>query len=106
MRYRKGWIALIVLALLSPLGLLAIGVAWGEWDLETIKDKVGYTPEGMRTAQETQHEAPFPDYEIPGLAGSWWETGAGTAASAVIGAALTAATALLIARLVKHGRIS
>jgi hypothetical protein len=105
MRYGRGWIALVVLALLTPLGIIAIGSAWGEWGLESIRERVGFTPEGMSEAQEKRPEAPFPDYEVPGLAGGGWRSGAGTILSALIGAAFTAVVAIGIARLVKYGRI-
>ena len=106
MRFRRGWIALLVLALLTPIGILAIGSAWGEWDLDSVRELVGYTPDGMREAQERRPEAPIPDYEVPGLGGEGWRSGAGTIISALIGAGLTAAAAIGIGRLVKHGRIT
>ena len=37
MRFKKGWTALIVLAILTPIGILAIGAAWAEWDLDTLR---------------------------------------------------------------------
>jgi len=105
-KYGKGWIAVALLALLSPLGLLAVGAAWGEWDLGTIQEKVGFRPRGMeRTAQESP-TAPIPDYEIPGLPEEGAGPGLGAVLSALIGAGLTAGSALLIARLTKHGTIS
>ena len=103
MRYTRGWIALIVMAVLTPIGILAIGSAWGEWDLDTIREFVGFAPGGMRSAQENRPEAPFPDYEIPGVAGDRWRSGAGTIISALLGAGLTAAAAIGIGRLVKYG---
>ena len=60
------WIALIVLAVLTPLGLwlperLKAGGAWGEWSAEDVGKQIGYVPEGMaRTAHRWQ--APAPDY--------------------------------------------
>lgn len=103
MRYARGWTALIALAVLTPIGILAIGTAWGEWDLDSIKELVGFAPDGLRDAQEKRHEAPFPDYEFPGLSGEGWRSGAGTILSALIGAGLAAAAAIGIGRLVKHG---
>ena len=103
MKYTRGWIALIVLAILAPAGILAIGGAWAEWDLDTIKEFVGFVPDGMRESQEKRPGAPFPDYEFPGLTGEGWRSGTGTILSALIGAGLTAAAAIGIGRLVKHG---
>lgn len=61
----------IALILLSPLGLLATGTAWGEWGMDEIKDVVsggqalGYVPEGM--AKGFSFEAMIPDYAIEGM---------------------------------------
>lgn len=106
MRYRRGWIILASLAILSPLGLLAIGGAWGEWAADEIGKMVGYVPEGMQRSAETQPEAPFPDYEMPGLGGGGWRLGLGTTISALFGAGLTAGATIAVLKLVRHGRIS
>ena len=106
MRYRRGWIALLVLALVTPLGLLAIGSAWGEWGLDTIKEYAGFIPKGMEKAFGEAPKAPIHDYEFPGLTGDGFKTGFGTLISALIGAGITAAAVLLISRLMRHGRLS
>jgi cobalt/nickel transport system permease protein len=41
---KPGWIALALLVALAPLGLLATGEAWGEWDQATLSKMAGYTP--------------------------------------------------------------
>ena len=102
MRYRKGWIALVIMAILSPLGLLAIGEAWGEWDLETVKELVGFSPRGMKHAMDTSKEAPFPDYEVPGLNESGISTSLGTIVTALLGAGITALALIIICRVVQH----
>lgn len=49
-----GLLAALIVA--TPLGLLAAGTAWGEWDAEELADTdffgsaLGYTPAGMETA--------------------------------------------------------
>ena len=68
--YRSLWIALLVLALLSPIGLyfpslLKVGAAWGEWGLEEIRERLGYAPAGMEKIAEFW-KAPLPDYALPG----------------------------------------
>jgi cobalt/nickel transport protein len=68
--YRHFWIALIILALLSPLGLyvpslMRAGAAWGEWGVEEIRHMIGYIPTGMERTAETW-KAPLPDYALPG----------------------------------------
>jgi len=62
----KLWIGLGVLALLSPLGLLASGTAWGEWGADEFSDMLGYVPQGLAKFAEIW-SAPLPDYTIPGL---------------------------------------
>ena len=105
MKYRKGWIVLAALAILSPLGLLAIGGAWGEWGAEEIGEMVGFVPEGMQKSSERQPDAPFPDYEMPGFGGGGWEGGISAVLSALVGAGLTAAVTITVLKLVRHGRI-
>ncbi len=99
MRYGKGWAALLIMALLSPLGILAVGGAWGEWDLDTLADRVGFKPEGMSKMERTGPEPPLPDYEVPGLADGGMRSVIGTIISAIIGAGLTATTVLIAGRL-------
>lgn len=106
MRYRRGWILVVLLALLSPLGLLAIGTAWGEWDIESLAGRIGFEPAGMKRVAESGPRAPIPDYEIPGLSGSPIRVGIGTIVSALLGAAATAGAIVLISRMIIHGRIS
>jgi cobalt/nickel transport system permease protein len=60
-----------VLIAATPLGLLATGVAWGEWGAEEIAEVVtdgealGYTPEGL--ANGWSLEALMPDYALDGM---------------------------------------
>ncbi|BCA87034.1 cobalt transporter CbiM [Enterococcus saigonensis] len=62
---------LIGFVLLSPLGLLASGTAWGEWDLnelvKTLKDNhlPTHKPQGM--VHGLSFHSLFSDYTIPGL---------------------------------------
>lgn len=68
--YRKLWTALILVALVSPLGLylptiMQAGSAWGEWGLEEIRHMIGYAPAGMERHAGIW-KAPFPDYGLPG----------------------------------------
>ena len=68
--YRKFWAALIVLALVSPVGLylpkiMKAGSAWGEWGVGEIKQMIGYAPAGMEKGGEIW-KPPIPDYALPG----------------------------------------
>ncbi len=73
---------------LTPLGLLASGNAWGEWELETIKGMIGYAPKGVVSAPQIIHPL-LPDYAIAGLSGHSWEI-VGYLLSAFVGAGLVA----------------
>lgn len=73
---------------LTPLGLIASGSAWGEWELSEIKSMVGYAPKGVEVAPKLIHPL-LPDYAIAGLTGRPWEI-AGYLLSAFLGAGLVA----------------
>jgi cobalt/nickel transport protein len=65
---KKLFIGLLMLALISPVGLLLpkwfkAGDAWGEWPTDTIEKKLGYVPEGMHKDADTW-KAPMPDYSL------------------------------------------
>jgi cobalt/nickel transport system permease protein len=73
-------IALALLAILTPLGLLAEGTAWGEWAPESLVQMTGFIPEGMKQAGIALPSI-MPDYSVKGLS-----EGMGYLLSAVIGA--------------------
>ena len=74
-------ILMAVLIVLTPLGLLAEGDAWGEWGAEDLATMVGYTPQGM--ADGWEWSVLLPDYSLGSLP-DW----VGYILSAIIGAAL------------------
>jgi len=80
-RLRGTYVVLVLLACLSPLGLLASGEAWGEWGVETLRKLVGYVPSGMQPG--FGFSSLFPAYVVKGLPGVL-----GTVASAAAGAAV------------------
>ncbi|ADD01536.1 PDGLE domain-containing protein [Thermoanaerobacter sp. CM-CNRG TB177] len=83
---KKFYIAAIVIILLTPLGLLAPGSAWGEWGLDEIKNMIGYVPEGMNRFSEVI-KAILPDYSIPGFDANFFQQALGYIFSAVVGIA-------------------
>jgi hypothetical protein len=105
MRYGRGWIALLVLALLAPLGIIAAGGAWGEWSPGEIKDRVGYAPRGMHESTVHRREPPFEEYEVPGLKRSRAQRSLGYVAAAIAGAGLTAGAVFALGKGAAHGRI-
>lgn len=80
-----GLLGLLILG--TPLGLLATGTAWGEWEPEELAEQdflgsaLGYIPAGMEDG--FSFDALFPDYAIAGLPESF-----GYILSAIIGTAL------------------
>ena len=106
MNYRTGWIVLLVLAIITPLGIIAAGGAWGEWDLDGIKDRAGFVPDGMRGKGAGASEPPLADYTVPGLENGFVHEGLGTIIAAILGAGVTALAALALVRITRHGRIS
>jgi cobalt/nickel transport system permease protein/cobalt/nickel transport protein len=58
-------IGLVVLIILAPLGLLAVGETFGEWGSEELKEKIGYVPQGLEQLSSFW-SAPLPDYAFPG----------------------------------------
>jgi len=51
-----------ILILVTPLGLLANGTAWGEWGTEEIKNFIGFVPKGMEDG--FNFKALIPDYSL------------------------------------------
>ena len=67
--YRNFAIGLVLLIILAPLGLLAVGETFGEWGSEELKEKLGYVPQGLEKLSSLWR-APMPDYAFPGGEGS------------------------------------
>jgi cobalt/nickel transport system permease protein len=75
---RAAWVLL-----LTPIGLIAGGDAFGEWDLSELTKLVGYAPAGIAHSKEIVHPM-LPDYGFGGVSGKPWEI-LGYLASAVVG---------------------
>lgn len=99
----KLWIALLILVVLSPLGLilpawLGAGSAWGEWSSEEIGKLVGCVPSGMERIAQLWR-APMPDYALPGQENAPIPAlSASYILSAVVGVAAVVALTLLIGK--------
>lgn len=90
------WAALGVLCLLSPLGLLAAGDAWGEWAPEDLQERVGYVPLGLSKLAAVWSAA-WPDYALSGWEAGWGPS-AGYVLAAIVGVALAAGLLVLLGR--------
>lgn len=91
------WMVLAITLLLTPLGLLATGSAWGEWDEETLHKLVGYVPAGIARFGEGLLKPFLPDYTLPGREGRGWEV-LGYILSAIVGTTITALIARALVR--------
>jgi ABC-type Co2+ transport system, permease component len=87
-RYKAMLIPLIALIVLTPLGLIATGTAWGEWGTDEIKAALGYIPKGLGGMSDWWH-ALLPDYGLP-FGGGQGLSIVGYIISAIVGMAVIA----------------
>jgi cobalt/nickel transport protein len=102
---KKLWLGLVVLALLSPVGIIIpdkfqAGSAWGEWGVHEIQKMVGFAPQGMQKIADTW-QAPMPDYAFNG----WEDKGLGMLSlayviSAAVGIGIITAITMLFGKIV------
>jgi hypothetical protein len=90
-------IGLLVLVVLTPLGLLAVGETFGEWSNEEIKEKLGFVPPGLDSLSSIWH-APLTEYALPGSEESMTMSAAAYILSAVIGVVLCAGLLYIIGK--------
>jgi cobalt/nickel transport protein len=107
--FRSFWIALLVLALASPVGLylpeiMQAGAAWGEWGVDEIRQMIGYAPAGMERTADLW-KAPLPDYALPGQENAPLSLlSLSYILSALLGIALCGGAGYLLARWLPGGR--
>ncbi len=89
---RPLWVGLAALVVLSPIGLLAGGSAWGEWAADEIEGIAGFVPQGLASTQGWA--APLPEYGLEGI-----PPALGYIVSAALGILLVIAVVWLIGRL-------
>ena len=99
---RRLWIGLGILILLTPLGLIASGGAWGEWGADELLKIFGSVPEGLKGLSHLWKSV-FPDYTIPGLKGPVASV-FGYILSAFIGTAVILLSAFVISRTAFRGK--
>jgi hypothetical protein len=104
---KKLWIGLVVMALLSPLGIILpekfnAGDAWGEWSIDTLEKMIGYVPEGLKKAADIW-SAPIQDYNIGGDNALLSAKVISYIVSAIIGIVLASVIIFIISKLLfKH----
>jgi hypothetical protein len=106
---KKLWIGLLIMAFLTPLGILlperfkAEG-AWGEWDLEKLEKLIGFLPEGLKKWADLW-KAPIPDYNLGGEGSSGGIQLLSYVVSGLFGLGLCILVVYLISRfVVRHDR--
>ncbi len=60
---KKILIILLLLCLITPAGILLpmffnAGDAWGEWSAQTVKDLIGYVPQGLAKYSDVMESTP------------------------------------------------
>lgn len=102
---KKLLIGLIVLACLTPLGIILPriaggGEAWGEWGPEYLHKALGYLPEGLQKSIGVWH-APVSGYALPAAGDSLASQIASYAASGVAGLLIIVAVVFIVMKVIK-----
>lgn len=101
-RYGKFLIGLVILAVLTPLGLLASGTAWGEWGSEDLQSQLGFIPSGLQKFSDFWKHTLLPDYGIAGYDQTFWQQSLGYLLSAFVGLLVIGIITIIIQRLVRR----
>jgi len=96
---KRYWMAIAVLIIFSPLGLLAEGTAWGEWGGDDLAETLGYIPQGMQNVQDLWAGI-FPDYSVSFLGESSLGQSIGYVIAAIIGSALVYGVSLWLTKMI------
>jgi cobalt/nickel transport protein len=101
---KKILLALLGMAFLTPVGIFLpmffnAGDAWGEWSAETMKDLVGYVPEGLARYTGTW-KAPLDGYSLNIQGGSAVHQSGFYLVSGILGAMLSLLVTMLVSKLI------
>jgi len=97
-------IILLVLCLITPIGVLLpavfdTGDAWGEWSAQTLKEMIGYVPDGLAKYSD-KWNAPVQDYSVDAKDPSLVHQSGYYIVSGIFGATITYVVLLLISGLI------
>jgi hypothetical protein len=87
-----------VVIILTPLGLLASGTAYGEWAPDEVKQILGYIPQGMAGSTSWWH-AVMPDYSLPKLGSNMFSHSLAYILSALVGVVMISVLIILLAKM-------
>jgi hypothetical protein len=96
-------IGLAVLVIAVPIGLVAVGTAYGEWGAEELEGLVGFIPAGL-ASMSSIWTAPIPDYALPNLGDAFIDLSLAYWLSAIIGVTLSAAALILIGKVITRNK--
>ena len=91
------WAGLAALILMTPIGVLSTGTAWGEWSAAQLKSALGYVPAGIGRVG-TLWTASMPAYAPPFIANPF----VGYLVAALVGATLVVGAAWGLGRLLSR----
>jgi hypothetical protein len=102
--WKKLWIGLFALALLTPLGVILpeafnSGGAWGEWGPNELERLIGYMPDGLRRLAGLW-KAPLSNYTFAGESASTTVKALSYMASGFVGILAIGLIVYLIARII------
>lgn len=106
---RKLWIGLLIMALLTPLGILLpkrfnAEEAWGEWGTDKLGQLIGYVPEGLKKLADLW-KAPVPDYNFGREGATIAVQVISYVVSGLLGIAACTFVVLMVLRLIRrHGK--
>jgi cobalt/nickel transport protein len=106
---KKIVIALLILLVLTPTGiflpvLFNTGNAWGEWSAETLKELIGYVPQGLAKYAGSQ-KAPLAGYTLNGNDSSLIHQSGYYIVCCIIGAMTTMIVTLILSKMiVRNGK--
>ena len=90
-------IALVVLVVLVPVGLIAGGIAFGEWGPDELRQAVGFVPAGLQQLSGLWTSL-LPDYDFPGGHDTLPSEAPGYYVSAIVGGLICAGAGYLVAK--------
>jgi predicted PurR-regulated permease PerM len=90
-------IALVVLIVIVPVGLIATGTAYGEWGPDELQQAIGYVPTGLDQLSSLWTPL-LPDYDFPGGHDTLPGQAPGYYFSAIFGGLICAGAGYLVAR--------
>ncbi|MFZ1127185.1 PDGLE domain-containing protein [Methanoregula sp.] len=90
-------IAMAVLVIIVPIGLIATGTAFGEWGPDELQQAVGFVPAGLQQLSDLWHPL-LPDYDFPGGHETLPTQAPGYYISAIVGVLICAGVGYLVAK--------